>query len=386
MTTRLTPVALEKVLAPISRREKLSPEKSYRLLGAHWYARGLYIKDVKLGAQIAAKELYAVEEGDFVYNRLFAWKGAFAVASAEDHGCYVSNEFPCFRIDIRKAEPNYLWYYFSRSSAWDEAFGLSTGGTPTSRNRLKESKLLAMRIFMPPISEQRRIVARIENLASKIPVVKHSRQIAMEQCQRLLVSKLSEVRRELLGRYESKKLGQLTVVTSGGTPSREVLGFWNGTIPWIKTGELVDGDISNAEERITATALQESSAKLFPIETVLIALYGQGQTRGRTGRLLIPAATNQACCAVLPCPSLQSQFIQYWLRSYYYELRENVRGGAQPNWNSGMIKDLPIVTPPVDVQQSIVRRLSYIEEKIRQDIMIHALLPAILDKAFKGKL
>jgi len=90
-------------------------------------------------------KLYRVEEGDFVYNRLFAWQGSFAVATKENHGCYVSNEFPCCIVKRDRADGQYLWRYFSRTAVWEEALGFSSGGTPTRRNRLKEEKLLAMK-------------------------------------------------------------------------------------------------------------------------------------------------------------------------------------------------------------------------------------------------
>jgi len=161
-------ISLAEVLKSVSRPERVEPEKTYRILGAHWYAEGLYVKDTLLGSQIRADKVFRVEEGDFVYNRLFAWKGSFAVATESNSGCYVSNEFPCFTINDDRADANFLWRYFSRVSAWEEALGLSTGGTPTSRNRLKEEKFLAMMIPLPPLSEQRRIVSRIEELAAKI--------------------------------------------------------------------------------------------------------------------------------------------------------------------------------------------------------------------------
>ncbi|HPD30172.1 MAG TPA: restriction endonuclease subunit S [Phycisphaerae bacterium] len=103
-----------------------------------------------------------------MYNRLFAWKGSFALAPNDSHGCYVSNEFPCFQVNPDRLDGMFLWRYLSQEPVWTEALGLSTGGTPTSRNRLKEEKLLQMTIPLPPLSEQRRIVAKIDQLAAKI--------------------------------------------------------------------------------------------------------------------------------------------------------------------------------------------------------------------------
>jgi type I restriction enzyme S subunit len=184
-------VKLGEMLMPVSRPEIVDPSKTYRILGAHWYAGGLYTKDVKLGSGVQAKWLYRVEEDDFVYNRLFAWKGSFALATADNTGCYVSNEFPCFVMKSDRVDGRYLWRYFSRASAWDDALGLSTGGTPTSRNRLKEEKFLAMQIPLPPLAEQRRIVARIEELSAKIEEARTLRQEAADDIEALCRSVLS---------------------------------------------------------------------------------------------------------------------------------------------------------------------------------------------------
>ena len=169
-------VPLEELLTPVSRPETVEADKTYRILGAHWYAQGLYVKDTTTGAGIQAKSVYRVEEGDFVYNRLFAWKGSFALATKENHGCYASNEFPCFAVNRSRLDGRFLWRFFSRSSVWDEALSESTGGTPTSRNRLKEHKFLAFKIPLPPLDDQRRIVARIKQLAAKVQEARHLRQ------------------------------------------------------------------------------------------------------------------------------------------------------------------------------------------------------------------
>jgi len=157
----------------------------------------------------------------------------------------------------------------------------------------------------------------------------------------------------------------------------------------------MDRDITATEEHITQDAVENSSAKLFPPDTVLIALYGQGQTRGRTGRLLIAATTNQACCAVLPRPEiLDARFIQFWLRSLYFELREQAQGGAQPNWNGGMIKELEIALPSLAEQRRLVAELDSLQAdmdalnaaQVETAAGLDAFMPAILDRAFKGEL
>jgi type I restriction enzyme S subunit len=193
--------------------------------------------------------------------------------------------------------------------------------------------------MLPPLVEQRRVVVRIEELSVQIREARTLRHQASAEAEALLYASLRTKRKQLLdSKHPKVPLGLVTKVTAGGTPSRENPTFWDGDIPWVKTGELLDGDISAANEHITAAGVENSSARVFPKDTVLIALYGQGQTRGRTGRLMIPAATNQACCAILPKrEKFIARYVQFWLRSLYVDLREEAQGGAQPNWNGSMI-------------------------------------------------
>jgi type I restriction enzyme S subunit len=162
------------------------------LLGAHWYAEGLYIKDTKAGSEIQANQVYRVETGDFVYNRLFAWKGSFALADESVNGCYVSNEFPCFRLREERAERKYLHYYFSGESIWNEALGLSSGGTPTSRNRLKEERLLAMSVPLPPLEQQRSLVEQLSKFSehhSSVLRLRHESEAQLQAlCRTMLFS------------------------------------------------------------------------------------------------------------------------------------------------------------------------------------------------------
>lgn len=147
-----------KHVALVKRIEQVFPNKTYILLGTRWYAGGLFAKDQKTGGDISAARLFRVHAGDFVYNRLFAWKGSFALASQEDDGCYVSGEFPTFEIDRKSVHPEYLMAVFRRPSAWQAAFDRSTGSTPTSRNRLKVERFLQMEIPVPSMPVQREVV------------------------------------------------------------------------------------------------------------------------------------------------------------------------------------------------------------------------------------
>ena len=163
--------------------------------------------------------------------------------------------------------------------------------------------------------------------------------------------------------YPYLKVSELTDVVSGGTPDRKNADYWNeGTIPWVKTTELQNNVITVVEERITEKGLSDSSAKKVPANTVLIAMYGQGKTRGMTGFLGIEACTNQACACLLPTNNIGMQYLWYFLILSYDELRGLAQGGNQPNLNAGMIKDFPILIPPMEEQRKFVSFVSQVDK------------------------
>lgn len=152
------------------------------------------------------------------------------------------------------------------------------------------------------------------------------------------------------------RLGDIAQTASGGTPSRGNNLYYSGDIPWIKSGELVDGPISFVSEKITLEGLKNSSAKIFPKGTLLMAMYGA--TVGKLGILEFDACTNQAVCAILPDMSLDKEYLFYYLLSIRSELLKSSFGGAQPNISQTVINDLLIPIPNLGVQKSISKKLS----------------------------
>lgn len=155
-----------------------------------------------------------------------------------------------------------------------------------------------------------------------------------------------------MGKWEMVRLGDVIAVTSGGTPKKDVKEYYeNGTILWVKTGDLKTQYINNTESSITELALQNSSAKIFPIGTVLVAMYGA--TIGACSILNVKASTNQACAALLPTSEILSTYIYYYFCLIKEKLIALGVGGAQPNISGNIIKNLSFPLPPLDVQQKI---------------------------------
>jgi type I restriction enzyme S subunit len=147
-------------------------------------------------------------------------------------------------------------------------------------------------------------------------------------------------------------IGEIFKVSSGGTPSRKNHEYFDGgNIPWIKTGDLKGKYVGTPAEFITQDGLDNSSAKLFPANTVLLAMYGA--TIGSCSILPFKASTNQACAALLPSDNCNETYLYYYLRSIKKSLIQMGVGGAQPNISAGLIKGVKIPLPPLAEQKQI---------------------------------
>jgi len=188
------------------------------------------------------------------------------------------------------------------------------------------------------------------------------------------------------------KLGDVCFTTSGGTPSRGNNKYYNGTIPWVKSGELDKGLILDTEEKISEEALKNSSAKLFPKGTLLIALYGA--TIGKLAFLGVEAATNQAVCGIYKNENIVSNFLFNFLFFKKAYLVKQSIGGAQPNISQGILKNLDIPLPPLPEQKKIVEKIEELFrgldsgvaslKKAKEQIKLYR--QSVLAAAFSGKL
>lgn len=140
-------------------------------------------------------------------------------------------------------------------------------------------------------------------------------------------------------------LGEIAHIASGGTPDRSEPRYWGGDIPWVTTGEIQFNTITDTAEKITADGLRNSSAKLFPPGTLLMAMYGQGKTRGQVAKLGIEAATNQACAAIQVRGDCDPEFVFQFLAANYQAIRELGNAGTQQNLNAGLIKGINLLLP-----------------------------------------
>lgn len=158
--------------------------------------------------------------------------------------------------------------------------------------------------------------------------------------------------------WKLSTIEEIASVSSGGTPSRKVPEYWNGNIPWVTTAEVHFETITDTAEKITVNGLENSSAKLFPIDTILMAMYGQGKTRGQVAKLGIEATTNQACAAIVLEKNHDVEYYFQFLMSRYESIREMANSGGQQNLSAGIVKSIQVPVPPLPEQKKIAQILS----------------------------
>ena len=155
--------------------------------------------------------------------------------------------------------------------------------------------------------------------------------------------------------WEWVRLGNIGNWSAGATPSRQHPEYYGGDIPWLKTGDLTDGNIVHIPENITHEGLRHSSVRLNPVGSVLMAMYGA--TIGKLGILSIPATTNQACCACIPYHGVYNKFLFYFLMGERKKFVRLGAGGAQPNISKDKILKYAMPLPPLAEQKRIVTRI-----------------------------
>lgn len=329
-------------------------------------------------------DLLVCEGGDI--GRAAVWMGEREVMSFQNH---LHRLRPKTNLTCSRFYVYFLQCGFTQLGIYAGA------GNKTTIPNLSCNRLAVLEVPLPPLNEQRAItnsLAMVRNgLNTHLKAENLAQELKAAWMQQLFARGLrGETQKEteiglMPESWDVDRLGAHHSVVSGGIPSRSNPAFWSGgTIPWTKTTEVNYCVISQTEEHITPEGLSGSAAKLLPAGTLLLAMYGQGITRGRVAILGIEAACNQACAAITPKDNaVVTKYLYHFLTWRYEAIRELAHGGQQQNLNLDIVRDLQIAYPTdPDEQQEIIEILDAIDQKIA----LHQQKESVLDELFRSLL
>lgn len=307
-------------------------------------------------------------------------------------------------IPSNDIDGKFLFYQAQSHNFKSQLDKLSSATTVAIVNK---GKFETIKIVLPPFPEQLAIVSKIEELLSDL---ENGKQQLLTAQQQLKVYRQSLLKAAFEGRLTNKevkdgelpegwkwvKIEDIATVGTGATPLKGNANYYNGNVAWVTSGALNDEFVREATDYVTDLALKETNLSVYPKHTLLLAMYGEGKTRGKCSELLIEATTNQAIAAIhFKNHDIRVKpFLKYFLLKNYNDIRMLSSGGVQPNLNLGIVKKTLLPFPPISEQHQIVEILESkltvcdkIEETISQSLQqAETLKQSILKKAFEGKL
>ena len=261
-----------------------------------------------------------------------------------------------------KLVAKFLFYYCKN-------FDFTTIQSGAAIPSLTRKDILKQTFTLPPLPVQTAIASELDSLQTVIDGYKAQ----LADLDALAQSVFLEMFGDPVGNpkgWECYRLDSICKTTAGGTPSKsKTENYSNGTINWLRSGEVNKHYIISTELKISNIGLNNSSAKVLPPNTVVVAMYGA--TAGQVGILKIESSTNQAVCGILPSSSISHEYLYFTILLLNTEIVKQAEGVAQPNISQGIIKALNIPLPPLPLQTQFASRVESIErqkEQIRQQL------------------
>jgi restriction endonuclease S subunit len=331
--------------------------------------------------------LFFADPGDVIYSKIDVRNGAIGIIPDELGRVCLSSEYPVYAVNSTVADARYVKLLF-RTNVFRRKINSMISGA-SGRKRVQPSDLESVEVPLPPLPVQRKIVAAWEaarkfaaDTATKIARLERDIEtrfladLGLKAPENLASPKAFALRWSEINRwgvevawrehlrpntfkFETKPLGEICQTGTGGTPSRKRPEYFGGGIPWVKTTEVRNNVITATEETLSKEGLANCQAKLYPVGSIVMAMYGQGATRGRTAKLGVEATTNQACLVMTEfMPGLLAEFVWYYLMARYDDIRALASGNNQPNLSAELVRSFSVPIPPQSLQRRMIERIT----------------------------
>ena len=347
--------------------------------------KGFVEQSKKFGRDISGdqyKSYIHIKKGDFVYNKgnskTFAQGCVYQLNEFDEAAA--SSAFICFKLEAQHVDLYFQNIFEHNVHGRKLAKFITSGARSNGLLNINATDFFSIELPIPPERIEQQKIADCLSSLDKLIAAHSTKLAALQDHKKALLQKLFPAKGETTpelrfseftegGGWKQSTIGQTFKTQSGGTPSRNKQSYWNGDIPWVTTSLVNFNVITKVIEYISADGLENSSAKIFPQSTILLAMYGQGKTRGQVAILGIEAATNQACAAILPSSKVGYQFTFQNLSGRYEELRKLSNEGGQQNLSQTLVKDLSFSYPTGDEeQQKLANCLSSLDSLITAQI------------------
>ena len=297
-----------------------------------------------------------------------------------------TTEFHVFRPSERITGP-YL-FNLLRAPYVRKAGAMKMKGAAGQR-RVPADFFASLQIPLPPLDEQKRIAGILD----AADALRAKRREALAQLDTLLQSTFLDMFGDPVTNpmgWMVTCVGDVTQMGTGSTPSRNHKNYFGGSISWVKSTEVDWGTVTATSECVSSDGVRAARLRLYLKGSIVLALYGQGKTRGKCAVLGIDATINQACCALVPRDPGSTPYLFQFLKYSYHRLRGESRGGNQENLNMRIVRSFPVPVPPLDVQQRYATIAESVEKQKTSQLAhlaeLDTLFASLQSRAFRGDL
>jgi len=381
MTNGWQEVPLKEVAKPISRPVPVEAGTTYRTLGVKWWGMGANERESIDGSRTAAKTLSIVREGDLIINKIWVRHGSVAIAGKDVDGCAGSGEFPTFELDLNRIDPRWIHWQTKMKSFWEKCDDLSRG--TSGKNRIKPELFLTINIPLPLLTEQRRIVAHIESLAARVNEAQRLREEVEEEISAFVASCHVHYSKKVvkLGDILTLDEDKEKIKLEGSYPQIGVKGFGKG----LFARETLSGTQTTYKwfNRLYYGAIVLSQVKGWEGAIGVV-------DKSLAGKFASPEYRTFRCKPDQALPEYLSElFATPW---FYLQLKTLSRGvgGRRERIRPELFVELEIPMPDIERQKQAVEIFAKFpalrELQSASGEELSALMPSVLDRAFKGEL